>query len=69
MQVGDIVSETLEEGADWDEADRADQTQRGVVFSKSKGLFHILWFDTQEASSRTDYWSRSNSVRIIDEKK
>ena len=67
MKVGDVVSEALDFGVDWEEAERADQTQRGVIFQKSKGLFHILWFDTQESSSRTDYWARSKSVRVIDE--
>ena len=67
MKVGDVVSEALEFGVDWEEAERMDQTQRGVIFSKSKGLFHVLWFDTQESSSRIDYWARSKSVRVIDE--
>jgi len=65
MKVGDIVSEALDFGADWDEAEKYDQTQRGVVFKKSKGLFYILWFDTRESSRRTDYWARSSSVKII----
>jgi len=67
MKVGDVVSEALDFGDDWEEAERLDQTQRGVIFSKSRGLFHVLWFDTQESSSRTDVWSRSKSVRIISE--
>ncbi len=67
MKVGDVVSEALDFGTDWEEAERMDQTQRGVIFSKSKGLFHVLWFDTQESSSRTDYWARSKSVRVINE--
>ena len=67
MKVGDVVSEALEFGVDWEEAERYDQTQRGVIFQKNKGMFHILWFDTQQSSSRTDYWSRSKSVRVIDE--
>jgi hypothetical protein len=67
MKVGDVVSEALDFGVDWEEADKYDQTQKGVVFSKSKGMFHVLWFDTQESESRTDVWSRSKSVRIINE--
>ena len=67
MQVGDVVSEALDFGADWEEAERLDQTQRGVIFSKSRGLFHILWFDTQKSSTRTDYWARSKSVRVVGE--
>lgn len=67
MKVGDLVSEALEFGADWEEAEKHDKTQRGVIFQRSRGMFHILWFDTQEASSRTDYWARSKSVRVIDE--
>tara|TARA_B100000282_G_scaffold133678_1_gene95826 strand:+ start:216 stop:431 length:216 start_codon:yes stop_codon:yes gene_type:complete len=67
LKVGDVVSEALDFGTDWEEAERMDQTQRGVIFSKSKGLFHVLWFDTQESSSRTDYWARSKSVRVINE--
>lgn len=67
MKVGDVVSEALDFGVDWEDAERMDQTQRGVIFSKSKGLFHVLWFDTQESSSRTDYWARSKSVRVINE--
>ena len=67
MKVGDIVSEALDFGIDWEEAEKYDQTQRGVIFQKSKGLFHILWFDTQESSFRTDYWARSKSVRVINE--
>jgi hypothetical protein len=65
MKVGDIVSETLEFGVDWDEAEKYDQTQRGVIFQKSKELFYILWFDTHESSFRTETWARSNSVKII----
>ena len=64
MRIGDVVSESLEFGVDWEEADKLDQTQKGVVFSKSKGMFHVLWFDTQKSESRTDVWSRSNSVRV-----
>ena len=64
MKIGDVVSEALEFG---EEAERYDQTQKGVIFSKSDGLFHILWFDTNESSSRTEYWSRSKSVRVIHE--
>lgn len=67
MKLGDIVSEALDFGSDWEEAEKYDQTQRGVIFKKSKGMFHILWFDTQESSSRTDYWARSKSVRVINE--
>ena len=67
MKVGDIVSEALDFGADWDEAEKYDQTQRGVVFKRSKGLFYILWFDTRESSRRTEYWARSDSVRVINE--
>ncbi|MEC7268058.1 MAG: hypothetical protein VXV82_05505 [Bacteroidota bacterium] len=67
MKVGDVVSEALDFGVDWEEAEKMDQTQRGVIFSKSKGLFHVLWFDTQESSSRTDYWARSKSVKVINE--
>ena len=67
MKVGDVVSEALDFGVDWEEAERYDQTQRGVIFSKSRGLFYVLWFDTQESSSRTDVWARSRSVRIINE--
>ena len=67
MKVGDIVSEALDFGVDWEEADRYDQTQKGVIFSKSKGMFHVLWFDTQKSEPRTDVWSRSKSVRIINE--
>jgi len=67
VKVGDIVSEALDFGVDWEEAERYDQTQRGVIFQKSRGLFHILWFDTQKSSSRTDYWARSKSVKVIDE--
>lgn len=67
MKVGDVVSEALDFGADWEEAEKYDQTQKGVIFKRSKGLLHILWFDTQESSSRTDYWSRSRSVRVINE--
>ena len=67
MKVGDIVSEALDFGADWDEAEKYDQTQRGVIFKKSEGLFHILWFDTRESSFRTEYWARSDSVRVINE--
>ena len=65
MKIGDVVSEALDFGVEWEEAERMDQTQRGVIFSKSRGLFHVLWFDTQESSSRTDVWARSRSVRII----
>ena len=67
MKVGDVVSKALDFGTDWEEAEKMDQTQRGVIFSKSKGLFHVLWFDSQESSSRTDVWSRSKSVRVINE--
>ena len=67
MKIGDIVSEALEFGVDWEEAEKYDQTQRGVIFQKSKGLFHILWFDTHESSFRTDYWAKSKSVRVINE--
>ena len=67
MKVGDVVSEALDFGVDWEEAEKYDQTQKGVIFSKSKGMFHVLWFDTQESESRTDVWSRSKSVRIINE--
>ena len=67
LKVGDVVSEALDFGVDWEEAEKMDQTQRGVIFSKSKGLFHVLWFDTQESSSRTDYWARSKSVKVINE--
>jgi hypothetical protein len=67
MKIGDVVSEALDFGVEWEEAERMDQTQRGVIFSKSRGLFHVLWFDTQESSSRTDVWARSRSVRIINE--
>ena len=66
MKVGDVVSEALEFGVDWNEAEKYDQTQRGVVFQKSKGLFHILWFDTHESSFRTDKWAKSKSVKVID---
>jgi hypothetical protein len=65
MQVGDVVSESIEFGIPWAEAEKYDQTQRGVVFKKSKGMFYILWFDTRESSFRTDYWARSDSVKII----
>ena len=65
MKIGDVVSEALEFGVDWEEAERYDQTQKGVIFSKGDGLFHILWFDTNESSSRTEYWSRSKSVRVM----
>jgi len=65
MEVGDVISEALDFGIPWEEAERNDQTQRGVVFKKSKGLFYILWFDTRESSRRTSYWARSNSVKII----
>jgi hypothetical protein len=67
MKIGDVVSEALDFGADWEEAEKYDRTQRGVVFQKSRGLLHILWFDTHESSFRTDYWARSKSVRVIDE--
>lgn len=67
MKVGDVVSEALDFGVDWEEAEKYDQTQKGVIFSKSKGMFHVLWFDTQESESRTDVWSRSKSVRVINE--
>ena len=67
MKVGDIVSESIEFGIPWAQAEKYDQTQRGVIFKKSKGLFHILWFDTRESSFRTEYWARSNSVRVINE--
>ena len=67
MKVGDVISESIEFGIPWKEAERNDQTQRGVVFKKSLGLFYILWFDTRESSRRTDYWARSNSVKIINE--
>ena len=69
MKVGDVVSEALDFGADWEEAERYDQTQRGVVFQKSRGLFHILWFDTHESSFRTDKWAKSRSVKVISEKR
>ena len=65
MKVGDVVSEALEFGVDWEEAEKIDQTQKGVIFGKSRGMFHVLWFDTQESSSRTDVWSRSKSVKVI----
>ena len=67
VKIGDVVSEALDFGVDWKEAEKKDQTQRGVVFGKSRGLYHVLWFDTQEASSRTDYWARSKSVKVINE--
>ena len=67
MKVGDIVSEALEFGVDWEEAEKYDQTQKGVIFKMSSGMFHILWFDTQKSSARTDYWARSKSVRVVSE--
>ena len=65
MKIGDVISEALEFGVDWEDAERYDRTQKGVIFSKSDGLFHILWFDTNESSFRTEYWSRSKSVRVM----
>ena len=65
MKIGDVVSESLKFGVPWDEANKEDQTQQGVVFNKRGGVFHVLWFDSNQASQRTDFWSRSNSVKII----
>ncbi len=65
MKVGDVISESLEFGVPWSEAEKRDQTQKGVIFQKSRGMFYILWFDTNESSSRTDYWARSNSVKVV----
>ncbi len=67
MKVGDVVSEALEFGVDWEEAEKYDQTQKGVIFKRSRGLWHILWFDTNDSSFRTDYWAKSKSVRVMNE--
>ena len=32
MKVGDVVSEALDFGIPWEEAERNDQTQKGVIF-------------------------------------
>jgi len=67
MKVGDIVSESLDKRMDWEEAEKYDRTQSGVVFQENGDIFHILWFDTQESSSRIYSWLQSNSVRIFNE--
>ena len=67
MKVGDIVSESLDKRMDWEEAERHDRTQSGVVFQKNGDIYHILWFDTQESSSRMQAWAQSDSVRILNE--
>lgn len=64
MKVGDVVSEALDFGIPWEEAERNDQTQKGVIFKRSRGMYHILWFDTNKSSARTDYWAKSNSVKV-----
>ena len=65
MKIGDIVSEALEFGVDWEEAERYDQTQRGVIFQKSKGLFHILWFDTQDLQLSNQSKNNSPLASVI----
>ena len=67
MKVGDIVSESLDKKMDWEEAERHDKTQTGVVFQENGDIFHILWFDTQESSVRISSWLYSDSVRILNE--